>query len=114
MLRAVQPCAVRLDGIEEQNVCGAIFTGVRDYRNAVARFISHAIPPFTDHDADARGFDIPRADRGRVCRVAPNYDDDAAMGVLPVILLYNGSVRDILGHVEHRAGMMSESGGSRR
>ena len=53
MLRAIQPRAVRLDRIEEQNARGAIPAGVRNYRNPVARFIGHPIPPLTNHDADA-------------------------------------------------------------
>ena len=108
MLRAIQPRAVCLDCIEEQNDLGAIPARMRNYRNQVARFVRLPIPSPTDHKADARSLDIPRSDRGTVCRVAPNRDDDVAVRVLPPILLYDGSIRNILGHVEHRARMMSE------
>ena len=113
MLRAIQPRTVRLDCVEEQNARGAIPAGVRNYRDPVARFIGHPIPPPTDHDADARSLDIPRSDRGRVRRFTPNRDDDVAVRVLPPILLYDASIRDILGHIEHRARMMSEGRTSR-
>ena len=113
MLRAIQPRAVRLDCIEEQNALGAIPAGVRNYRNPVARFAGHPIPSPTGHEADARSLDIPRSDRGRVRRVTPNRDDDVAVRVLPPILLYDASIRNILGHIEHRARMMSERRTSR-
>ena len=109
MLRAIQPLAVRLDCVEEQNELGAIAAGVRNYRNPVARFIGHPIPSPTDHEADARSFDIPRSDRGRVRRVTPNRDDDVAVRVLPPILRHEASIRHIFGHIEHRSRMMSES-----
>ena len=108
MLRTIQPCAVRLDHIEEQNDLGAIPARMRNYRDRVARFVRHSIPSPTDHEADARSFDIPRSQRGRVCRVAANCDDDVAVRVLPSIFLYDASIRNIPGHIEHRAGMMSE------
>ena len=109
MLRAIQPRAVRLDYIEEQDALGAIPAWVRNYRNPVARFVRHPIPSPTDHETDARSLDIPRSDRGRVRRVTPNRDDDVAVRVLPPIFLYDASIRNILGHVEHRARMVSES-----
>jgi hypothetical protein len=108
MLRAIQPRAVCLDCIEEQNDLGAIPARMCNYRNQVARFVRHPIPSPTDHKADARSLDIPRSDRGRVCRVTPNRDDDVAVRVLPPILFYDASIRNIFGHIEHRARMMSE------
>ena len=113
MLRAIQPRAVRLDCIEEQNDFGAVLAWVCNYRNRVARFVRHAIPSPTDHEADARSLDIPRSDRGRVHRATPNRDDDVAVRVLPPILLYDASIRHILGHIEHRARMMGKGRTSR-
>ena len=113
MLRAIQPRAVRLDCIEEQDKVRAISTGVRNYRDPVARFVGHPVPSPTGHEADARSLDIPRSDRGRVRRVTPNRDDDVAVRVLPQILLDDASIRHILGHIEHRARMMSEGRTSR-
>jgi len=50
MLRTIQPRAVRLDCIEEQNDLGTIGARVRNYRNRIARFVRHPIPSLTDHD----------------------------------------------------------------
>ena len=108
MLRAIQPRAVRLDCIEEQNDLRAIPVRVRNDRDWVARFVRHPSPSPADHDADARRLDIPRSHRGGVCSVAPNRDDNLAVRVLPPILLYDASIRNIPGHIEHRARMMSE------
>ena len=109
MSRSIQSGAVGLDCIEEQNALSAVSAGVRNHRNPVARFVRHPIPSLTDHEADARSFDIPRSDRGRVRCVIPNRDEDVAVRALPPILLYDASIRHILGHIEHRARMMSES-----
>ncbi len=57
MLRAIQPLAVRLHSIEEQDVLGAIPAGVRNHRNQIARLESLPIPSLTDHEADARRLD---------------------------------------------------------
>ena len=92
MSRTIQPRAVRLDCIEEQNNLGAIGARVRNYRNRITRFVRHPIPSPTDHDGNARNLDIPRSDRGRVLHVAPNRDDNAAVRVLPPILLYEASM----------------------
>src|SRR5215471_4381917 len=87
MLCAVQPRAVRLDCIEEQNAPGAVAAGVRHYRDRVARFIGCPSPSPTDHEVDARSLDVPR--------VVPNRDDDVAVRVLPPILLDDASIRHI-------------------
>lgn len=113
MLGPIQPRAIRLYCIEQQSTLGAILHWVRNYRNWVARFVRDAIPALTDHDVNARSLDVPRSDSGRVLRVIPNRDDDVAVWVLPPILLYDASIGNILGHIEHRAGMMGE-GGTRR
>ena len=113
MLRAIQPRAIRFDCIEKQNAPGAIPAWVHNYRNRVARFVRQPIPSPTDHEADARSLDIPRSDRGRVRRVTPNPDDDVAVRVLPPILPHYASIRNIPGHIEHRARMMREGRTSR-
>jgi len=114
MLGAIQPSAIWLDCIEQQSTLGAILHGVRHYRNWVARFVRHPIPTLTDHDVDARSLDIPRSDSGGVLRVRANRDDDPAVWVLPPILLYDSRKRNVLAHIEHRAGMMGEGRTSRR
>src|SRR6185436_17668882 len=65
------------------------------------------------HEVDARSLDILCSDRGRVRRVTVNRNDDLAVRVLPAILLYDASIRNVLGHVEHRARMMSGARTSR-
>jgi hypothetical protein len=109
MFRAIQPRAVRFDRIEEQNEPGATPARVRNYRYPVARFVRLPIPSPTDHESDARSLDIPRSDRRRVRCVTPNRDDDVAVWILPLILLYDTSIGNILGYIEHRARMVSES-----
>ena len=113
MSRAIQPLAVRSDCIKEQNELGAIPAGMRDYRNPVARFERPPIPPPARHEVDARGLDIPRSDSGGVRRITANRDDDVAVRILPPILLYDASIRNIPRHVEHRARVMSEGRTSR-
>jgi hypothetical protein len=113
MLRAIQSRAVRLHGIEEQDILGAIPAGVRNYRNQITRLERFLIPSLTDHEAGARGLDIPCSYRGRVCRVRPHCYDDVAVRVLPAILLYDASIGNVLAHIKHRARMMSEGGSSR-
>lgn len=108
MLRAIQPLAVRLHCIEKQDEFGAIPAGMRNYRNRITWFECVPIPTFRDHEVDARSLDIPRSYRGRVGRVSPNDDDNMGVRVLPPILLYDASIRNIPGHIEHRARMMSE------
>jgi hypothetical protein len=108
MLCAIQPRAVSLHSIEEQGVLRTMPAGVRNYRNQITRFERLRIPSLTDHEAGARSLEIPRSNRGRVWRVSPNDDDDVAVGVLPPVLLYDASIRNILGHIEHRARMMGE------
>ena len=93
MLRAIQPRAVRLHRIEEQDVLRAIPAGVRNHRNQITRFERLLIPSLIDHEAGARSLDIPRSYGGKVCRVSPNDDDDVAVRVLPPILLYDASIR---------------------
>jgi len=108
MLRTIQARAVRLDCIEEQEDLGAIPARMRNYCNRVARFVRRPIPSPTDHKANARSLDIPRSDRRSVCGIAPNRDDDVAVRILPPILIDDASIRNIPGHIEHRARMMSE------
>src|SRR5690349_23632645 len=100
MLRAIQPRAVRLDRIEEQNGPGAIPAGVYNDGDRVAWFVRQPVPSPTDHEVDARSLDIPRSDRGRVPRIAPNRDDDVAVRVLPPILFHDASIRNVPGHIE--------------
>lgn len=108
MLRSIQARAVSLDSVEQQDVFGAIPARMRNYRNRVARFECLPIPPLTDHDTGARSLDIPRSNCGRGCSVGSNRDDDVAVRVLPPELLYDASVCNIFGHIEHRTRMMSE------
>ena len=114
MLGAIQPRAIRLNRIEQQSTLGAILHWVRNYCNWVARLVRHPIPALTDHDVDARSLDIPRSDSGGVLRVRADRDDDVAVWVLPLILLYDTPIRNILGHIEHRTGMMGEGRTSRK
>ena len=109
MLCAIQPCTVRFYRIEEQDVPGALAAGMRYYRNPITRLKRVPIPSLTDHEANARSLDIPGAYRRTVGRVISDDDDDMAVRVLPFVLLYDASIRNVLGHIEHRAGMMSES-----
>src|SRR5215472_15944814 len=52
---------------------------------------------------------ISRAPRAEaVVPLGPNGDDDVAVRILPSVLLRNASIRNILGHIEHRARVMSE------
>ncbi len=113
MLRAIQPRAICLYRIEEQNARGAILAGVPNYRDPVTRLIGLPIPPPTDHDVDAGSLDIPRSDRRVIRRPTPNRDDDVAVRVLPSILLDDASICDILGYIEHCARMVSEARTSR-
>ena len=108
MLRAIQPRAVFLDYIEKQNEPGAIRARVCNYGNRVSRLVCRRTPSSAEHEADARSLYVPRSDRGRVCCVTPNRDHDVTVRVLPPILLYDAAIRNILGHIEHRARMMSE------
>jgi hypothetical protein len=108
MLGAIQPRAIRLNRIEQQSVLGADLHWVRYYCNGVARLVRHRIPALTDHDVDARSLDIPRPDGGGVVCVGTNRDDDVAVWVLQLILVYNAPIGNILGHIELRAGMMGE------
>src|SRR5271155_5207656 len=108
MLGAIQPCAIRLNRIEQQSALGTILHWVRNNCNWVALLIGHAIPALTDHDVYARSLDIPRPNSGSVLGVRVNRDDDVAVRVLQPILLYDALVGNILGHIEHRAGMMGE------
>ena len=109
MLRAIQPRAVRLYRIEEQDVMRAILVGVCHYRNLITRLERVPFPSLTDHDADARSLDIPSSYRRAVGRVCSDDDDDMTVRVLPPVLLHDASIRNILSHIEHRARMMSES-----
>ena len=109
MLCAIQPRAVRLYRIEEQDVHSAIPAGVRYYRNPITRRKRVPLPSLTDHDADARSLNVPGAYRRPVGRVCSNDDDDVAVRVLPPVLLYDASIRNILSHIKHCARMMSES-----
>ena len=107
MLCAIQPRAVRLYCIEEQDVLSAIPAGVRYYRNPITRLKRVPIPSLTDHEANARSLDIPGAYRRTVGRVISDDDDDMAVRVLPFVLLYDASIHDILSHIKHCARMMS-------
>jgi hypothetical protein len=109
MLRAIQPRAVRLYRIEEQDVLRTILVGVRYYRNPITRLERVPIPPLAEHEADARSLDIPGSNRRPVGRGCSNDDNDVAVRVLPPILPYDTSIRNILTHIEHRARMMRES-----
>src|ERR1700733_3631408 len=107
MLGAIQPRAIRPNRIEQQCTLGTILHWVRYYRNWVTRLVRRLIPALADHDVYARSLDIPRSDRGGVRRVRANREDDVAVWVLQLILLHDASIGNILGHIEHRAGMMS-------
>ena len=109
MLRAIQPRAIGLYRIKEKDVPGAVSAGMRYYRNPITRLKRVPIPSLTDHEADARSLDIPGSYRRLVRRVCSDDDDDVAVRVLPPVLLYYTSIRNILSHVEHRTRMMSES-----
>ncbi len=114
MLSAIQPRAIRLYRIEQQRALGTILHRVRNHRNWVARLVRQPIPALTDHEVDARSLDIPRSGSGGVLRVRSNRDDDVAVRVLPAILLHDALIRNVLGHIEHRAGMVGEARTSRK
>jgi hypothetical protein len=109
MLRAIQPRAVRLHSIEEQDVLPITPVGVHNYRNWIARFECGLIPSLIGHEAGARSLDVPSSYRRRICSVGPHDDDDVAVRILPPILLYDAAIGNIFGHIEHRARMMSEA-----
>lgn len=113
VLCAIQPRTVSLHSIEEQGGLRTIPAGVRNHRNQITWFERLRIPSHALHETGARSLDIPRSNLGRVCRVSANDDDDVAVRVLPPILLYDAQIRNILGHIEHRARMMSEGWTSR-
>jgi hypothetical protein len=108
MLGAIQPRPVGLYRIEEQDVLGAIPTGVSYYRNPIAPLERVPIPSLTDHEADARSLDIPSSYRRPVGRVRSDDDDNLAVRVLPPVLSYDASICNIPTHIEHRARMVSE------
>ena len=108
MHRAVESCPVSLDRVEEQHKSGAIHTRMSHHRNPIARLERPRSPPAGGHDADRRGLDGPYSHRGPIRRAGPDSDDDVAVGVLPPVLLHDSSIRNVLAHVEHRAGMVGE------
>src|ERR1700728_7567 len=114
MLGAIQPRAIRPNRIEQQRTLGTILHWVRYHCDWVARLVRHLIPALADHDVDARSLDIPRSDRRGVLCFGTNRDDDMAVWILQLILLHDASIGNILGHVEHRAGMMSLGWTSRK
>src|SRR5580658_8346773 len=108
MIRAIHPRAVRLYRIEKQDLPGSVPARMRYDRDPIAQCKRSPTPSLTDHDADARGFDIPGAYGGRVGGVRSYGDDDVAVRVLPLVLLDEASIGNIFRHIEHRAGVMSE------
>jgi len=108
MRRAVESCPVSLDRVEEQHKIGAIHTRMRHHRNRIARLVRRRSPPAGGHDADSRGLDCPYSHRGPIRRAGRDSDDDVAVGVLPPVLLHDSPIRNVLAHVEHRAGMVGE------
>ena len=108
MRRAVEPCPVSLDRVEEQHEVGAIHIRMSHHRNRIARLVRPRSPPAGGHEADSRGLDSPCAHRGPIRRAGPDSDDDVAVGVLPPVLLHDSPIRNVLADVEHRAGMVGE------
>src|SRR5215470_249568 len=106
MRRAVEPCPVSLDRVEEQHEVGAIHTRMSHHRNRIARLVRLRSPPAGGHDADSRGLDRPGPHRGPIRSAGPDSDDDVAVGVLPTELLHDSPIRNVLAHVERRAGMV--------
>jgi len=107
MRRPIQPRSVSFDRVEEQHHFRAIRVGMRDHGNGIAGPVCLRRPPHVGHEADSRGLYYPGADGRRIRRASANGDDDLAMRVLPPVLLDDSPIRGVLGHVEHRAGMVS-------
>jgi len=114
MRRAVEPRPVSLDRVEEQHEVGAIHIRMSHHRNRIARLVRPRSPPAGGHDADSRGLDGPCPHRGPIRRAGPDSDDDVAVGVLPPVLLHDSPIRNVLAHIEHRAGMVGERRGRRQ
>jgi len=113
MLGAIQPRAVRLYGIEEQSPLGTIFHRVCNYRYWISRFVRHLTPTLARHDVDARSFDVPRSGSGGILCVRANCYHDMAVWVFPPILLHDALICNILAHVEHHPGMVSQGSRNR-
>src|SRR5215467_2635471 len=71
MRRAVEPCPVSLDRVEEQDEVGAIQIRMSHHRNRIARLVRPRSPPGGGHDADSRGLDGPCPHRDRSAAPAP-------------------------------------------
>src|SRR5215831_3366148 len=110
MGRAAEPRPVSLDRVEEQHEVGAIHTRMSHHRNRVDMLVRSRSPPTVLHYADSRGFNSPCSHRGTIRRASPDSDDDAAVGVLPVVLFRDSAIRNVLAHVEHRPGMVASAG----
>src|SRR3954470_12393754 len=108
MRRAVEPCAVTLNRVEEQHEVGASLIRMSHHRNRLAKLVRPRSPPAGGHDADSRGLDGPCPHRGLIHRAGPDSDDDVAVGILPPVLLHDAAIRNVLAYVEHRAGMVGE------
>src|SRR5262245_61899231 len=108
MRRAVEPCPISRDRVEEQHDVGASLIRMGHHRNRIAEVVGPWSPPAGGHDADSRGLDGPYPHRGLIRRAGPHPDDDMAVGVLPPVVVHDSPKRDVLAHVEHRVGMVRE------